>query len=88
MYGEPFASEDQADTGDRDYYSTDGITCTEALLACLGREGYICWLRGTIIKYSWRLSKKPSAKPEEDAVKMRWYSNELARILAEPEQVK
>lgn len=70
------------DNGDRSYYVAEGMECWQALRACLGREGYVSWLRGTIIKYNWRLTTKGQAV--EDAVKIRWYSNELARVLADP----
>lgn len=73
-----------ADTGSRDYYATAGVQCTEALRACLGREGYICWLRGTIIKYMWRAGSKPGIDPAEEAVKVGWYSRELERVLRDP----
>ena len=70
------------DDGSRTYYEADGIECWQALRACLGREGYIAWLRGTIIKYNWRLTKKGQAA--EDAIKANWYGRELERILADP----
>lgn len=77
-------SEAPADTGDRDYYATDGISCSDALRACLGREGYIAFLRGTCIKYNWRLNAKPGVDPAEDAVKVQWYARELERVLRDP----
>ena len=74
-----------ADTGDRDYYrnSDNGVECTHALRACLGRDGYIAWLRGQIIKYQWRMGAKEGEKPETAAVKSGWYNNELIRVLAD-----
>ena len=81
MPQEPLSTE--SDTGSRQYYATDGgIECYQALRACLGREGYLAWLRGTIIKYAWRLTKKGCAS--EDAVKMGWYTRELERVLSDP----
>lgn len=77
---EPLTAE--ADNGSREYYATDGgIECYQALFACLGREGYVAWLRGTIIKYNWRLTKKGCAA--EDAIKIGWYARELERVLAD-----
>lgn len=77
----------QKDTGDRDYYrnSDNGVECTHALRACLGRDGYICWLRGQVIKYNWRLGVKETEAPETDSIKAAWYQNELSRVLADPE---
>lgn len=73
------------DTGDRNYYATAGVECTQALRACLGREGYIAWLRGTKIKYLWRLMAKPNVNPLEDVIKDNWYGRELERVLRDPE---
>jgi hypothetical protein len=74
----------EADNGYRDYYATDGVQCSEALRAALGREGYISWLRGTILKYLWRLGAKPGIDPVEDVTKVDWYVQELKRVLADP----
>lgn len=75
------------DDGNRDYYrnSDTGIECTHAIRAALGRDGYISWLRGTQIKYLWRGDLKDQDHPAEYAVKVGWYANELARVLADPE---
>lgn len=77
----------QSDDGNRDYYrnSDTGIECTHAIRAALGRDGYIAWLRGTQMKYLWRGDAKDQAHPAEYAVKVGWYANELARVLADPE---
>jgi hypothetical protein len=73
------------DTGDRDHYrNTDnGIECVHALRACLGRDGYIAWLRGQVIKYNWRLGQKPGVDPAEDSIKATWYQTELTRVLSD-----
>lgn len=77
----------QADDGNRDYYrnSDTGIECTHAIRAALGRDGYIAWLRGTQMKYLWRGDAKDQDHPAEYAVKVGWYANELARVLADPD---
>ena len=67
---------------DRPYYG--GNECALAIRAALGREGYIAWLRGTKIKYLWRLGAKPDVDPTEDAIKDNWYGRELERVLADP----
>lgn len=75
-----------ADTGDRSYYRTsdNGVECTHALRAALGRDGYIAWLRGTMMKYLWRVGVKPGVDPTEDVVKTNWYGRELERVLRDP----
>jgi hypothetical protein len=75
-----------ADSGDRDYYrnSDNGVECTHALRACLGRDGYVAWLRGQIIKYQWRMGAKEGEKPETASIKSAWYNTELTRVLSDP----
>ncbi len=74
------------DTGDREYYrnSDNGVECTHALRACLGRDGYVAWLRGQIIKYQWRMGSKEGELPETAAIKAGWYNDELIRVLSDP----
>ena len=73
-----------ADLGDdRSYYG--GRECADAIRAMLGRDGYIAWLRGTLLPYIWRLGDKPGVDPSEDAAKIGWYQEELARVLADTE---
>jgi Protein of unknwon function (DUF3310) len=36
------------------HYNQGDVECIDAIRSALGREGYIAWLRGTIIKYQWR----------------------------------
>lgn len=62
----------------------DGTACLEALRVALGRDGYISWLRGTIIKYQWRLGRKGNAA--QDASKAAWYSQRLVEELERDEQ--
>ena len=61
--------------------SDNGIECIDAIRAALGREQFIGFLRGTIIKYQWRLGKKDDEV--EDNAKAIWYAQKLAEVLAE-----
>ncbi len=63
------------------YQSEDGLECIDAIRAALGRNGFIAFLRGQIIKYTWRLGKKGDAA--EDHAKGMWYGDKLAEVLSE-----
>lgn len=66
------------------YAATDnGIECIDAIRAALGREQFIGFLRGQVIKYQWRLGKKGSLA--EDNQKAIWYANKLDEVLQEGE---
>lgn len=66
------------------YAETDnGIECIDAIRAALGREGFIAFLRGQVIKYQWRLGKKGDAI--EDNRKAIWYAQKLDEVLSEGE---
>lgn len=61
------------------HYNRGGIECIDAIEAMLGPEGFVAWLRGTIVKYQWRLGHKGNSA--EDAAKADWYSTRLAAAL-------
>ena len=64
------------------YAETDnGIECIDAIRAALGREQFIGFLRGQVIKYQWRLGKKDSSA--QDNQKAIWYANKLDEVLQE-----
>lgn len=66
------------------YAETDnGIECIDAIRAALGREQFIGFLRGQVIKYQWRLGKK--ADSVEDNRKAIWYATKLDEVLNELE---
>mgnify|MGYP001230768083 CR=1 FL=1 len=66
------------------YTETDnGVECIDAIRAALGREQFIGFLRGQVIKYQWRLGKKGSSV--EDNRKAIWYANKLDEVLNELE---
>lgn len=51
--------------------------------SALGREEFVGFLRGQVIKYQWRLGLKGSAA--EDAAKARWYADRLVEVINETE---
>ena len=61
------------------HYTQGSIECIDAMEAMLGRDGFIAYLRGSIMKYNWRLLNK--AGPAEDAAKLAWYNNRLLQVL-------
>lgn len=64
------------------YAETDnGVECIDAIRAALGREQFIGFLRGQVIKYQWRLGKK--ADSVEDNRKAIWYATKLDEVLNE-----
>lgn len=62
-----------------DHY--DGVACLEAIERMLGRDGYIAFLRGQVLKYQWRLLRK--GDPIINAEKSNWYGAKLAEVLSE-----
>lgn len=64
------------------HYVHSEIECIDAIRAALGREGFIAFLRGQVIRYQWRLGRKGPAS--EDAGKARWYAAKLEEVLKEP----
>lgn len=61
------------------YQSDNGIECIDAIRAALGKEGFIAYCRGNVIKYSWRIK----ANPAEDQGKAAWYANKAREALEE-----
>lgn len=62
------------------HYTRGEIECIDAIKAALGREGFLAYLRGQVIKYIWRAGQKGAAS--ECLAKARWY---LDREIAERE---
>lgn len=56
------------------YQSDNGVECIEAIRAALGKEGFIAYCRGNVIKYSWR----EKTNPKEDLEKAAWYAKKAA----------
>ena len=61
------------------YQSDNGIECIDAIRAALGKEGFIAYCRGNVIKYQWRLK----ANPAEDQGKSVWYANRAREAMEE-----
>jgi hypothetical protein len=61
------------------HYTQGGVECVDAIEAMLGREGFVAWLRGQVVKYQWRLGLKGDAA--EDAAKAAWYGARLVATL-------
>lgn len=61
------------------HYTQGGVECIDAIKAALGREGFIMFLRGQVIKYQWRLGLKDSSL--QDAAKANWYGQRLEQEL-------
>ena len=60
------------------YTADDGIECIDAIEATLTPEEFRGYLRGQVIKYTWRCNYK--GKRLEDLEKAEWY---LRRLIAE-----
>tara|TARA_R110000824_G_scaffold1626_6_gene8009 strand:- start:5302 stop:5523 length:222 start_codon:yes stop_codon:yes gene_type:complete len=63
------------------HYTAGSIECIEALEAMLTPEQYVGFLRGSAIKYQWRLGRKGDAS--EDTAKAQWYMERLRAHLEE-----
>jgi hypothetical protein len=63
------------------HYTQGAVECIDAIRAALGRDGFIAFLRGQVIKYQWRLGLKGVAA--EDAAKANWYGQKLEQVLKE-----
>ena len=59
--------------------SDTGLECIDAIRAALGHIGFVAFLRGQVIKYTWRLGLKDDAA--QDAAKARWYADRLVAEL-------
>jgi hypothetical protein len=60
------------------HYTHGPIECVRAIHAALGNRGFLSYLRGTIIKYSWRAEHKGATM--QDMAKIGFYSNEAVVV--------
>lgn len=67
------------------HYTQGGVECIDAIRAALGRDGFIAFLRGQVIKYTWRLGLKDKAA--QDNQKAIWYAKKLDEVLNEQDGV-
>lgn len=62
------------------HYQGDGeIECIDAIKSALGHEQYVGFLRGQVLRYTWRLGQKDTSL--ENAQKAGWYANKLEEEL-------
>lgn len=57
------------------HYISGDIECIDAISAALGDDGFVSFLRGQVMKYTWRLGLKGDAL--DDAQKALWYQDKL-----------
>lgn len=65
------------------HYTQGGVECIDAIEAALGKDQFIGFLRGQVLKYSWRCGLKGDAR--EDAAKALWYNVRLREALTPAE---
>lgn len=61
------------------HYNQGSVECIDAIQSALSKEGFIGFLRGQIIKYTWRMGLKNASLQE--AEKVEWYNNRLIKEL-------
>lgn len=61
------------------HYTAGSIECIDYIADVLTPDEYRGYLRGQIIKYQHRLMAK--GNPAQDAAKLAWYANRLAKLL-------
>jgi len=66
------------------HYTQGRIECIDAIESALGLDGFIAFLQGQVLKYTWRLGRKGPA--EVDARKAAWYQERLVAALQERER--
>jgi hypothetical protein len=64
------------------HYTAGEIECIDAIRAALGREGFIAYCRGNVIKYVWRCVHKGGV---EDLKKAKWYQEKAIKEAGECE---
>lgn len=62
-----------------------GIECIDAIHSALDYDGFRAFLKGQVIKYTWRMNHTGTAL--EDAEKAQWYQNKLVEVLRQDEVV-
>lgn len=61
------------------HYTSGAIECIDAVQAALTPEEFRGFLKGQVIKYTWRGGKKDDAA--QDAAKAVWYAERLKKVL-------
>lgn len=67
------------ENADGQHYRTDSIECIDAIRAALGKEGFIAYCRGNMLRYVWRLGKKDDDTVEAQKARVygKWILNAL-----------
>lgn len=76
---QPIATEEPDMVNQPPHYTQGDVECIDAIRSALGEEGFVAFLRGQVIKYTWRLGLKGDAA--EDAKKAAWYQAKLIEVL-------
>lgn len=63
------------------HYTGGDIECIDAIKARMTKEEFIGFLRGHIIKYTWRMRNK--GNPLQDYKKSMWYTDKLISVIKE-----
>ena len=58
------------ESADPDHYKTDSVECIDAIRAALGKEGFIAYCRGQILRYAWRFGKKDAEHIEAQKIEV------------------
>lgn len=58
------------------HYKQGGVECIAAIKAALGRDGFIAYCKGNVMKYLWRAEHKTD-NPTEDYQKADWYMRQM-----------
>lgn len=66
------------------HYNHAGIECIEAIRAALSPEEFRGYIKGNVMKYTWREQYK---NKNEDLAKAEWYLHYLNEILKDNENV-
>ena len=86
LFGKPLVSK-ETETFDivnkAEHYNQGGIECIDAIKASMSPEEYAGFLKGQVIKYTWRYRHK--GKPVEDLEKAQYYHNKLIELIKERE---
>lgn len=61
------------------HYTQGEVECIDAIKSALGPEGFVAFLRGQVLKYTWRMMHKGDAL--ENAQKGDWYNQRLIKEL-------
>jgi hypothetical protein len=68
------------------YYKQGKVECIDAIESALGLDGFIAFLRGQVIKYTWRVGGKDN--PVQETMKAAWYNERLLKALSTKEALE